>query len=168
MTFAIFGHFKGPQYLPGNDHGCFQSALINVNRCGGVLEHPAHSFAWKVFNLQKPTKGGWTKSGDGYVCEVWQSAYGHKAMKPTWLYYRGVQEPYDLIWTYKPGTHQVAGVNKRARTTKPQLSRYERIATPSAFRNELIQLAAHSRNWKAKIACITDSSLASAGISGPC
>ena len=151
MTFAIYGKEQEAKFLPGNDDGCFQCALINVNRCGGVLEHPAHSYAWKVFNLTKPIKGKWIKSGNGYVCEVWQSAYGHKAAKPTWLYYRGVQPPYDLNWIYLRGTHQVGGKNSNAVNSKPQLSKYERIATPIAFRNELIQLAAHSRGWNASI-----------------
>ncbi len=151
MTFAIYAKESVPRFLPGNDDGCFQCGLINVNRCGGVLEHPAHSFAWKVFNLTKPTKGKWTKCGEGYVCEVWQSAYGHRAMKPTWLYYRGVQPPFEMRWTYKRGTHSVASRSSKAKTHKPTLQPYERIATPEEFRDELIDLAAHSRGWELQI-----------------
>ena len=151
LTFAIYGKEKSAKFFPGNDNGCFQSALINVNRCGGVLEHPACSFAWKVFNLTKPIKGQWTKCGHGYVCEVYQSAYGHRAMKPTWLYYRGIQEPFDLKWIYKPGSHQVAARNWKIPNAKPQLPFEERIGTPKAFRDELLKLAAYSRNWKLKI-----------------
>ena len=151
MTFAIYALQNQSKFLPGNDDGCFQCALINVNRCGGVMEHPACSFAWKVFNLTKPKKGRWIECGKGFVCEVWQSAYGHKAKKPTWLYYRGIQPPFELRWEYNLGTHQVAGNNKNAKNSKPRLSKYERVATPDEFRDELIQLAAHSRGWKIRI-----------------
>ena len=151
LTFMLYAKHQSSLYLPGNDQGCFQCALINVNRCGGVLEHPACSFAWKVFNLTKPVKGRWIACGKGFVCEVWQSTYGHKAKKPTWLYYRGSQPPFDLRWTYELGTHQVAGKNMKAKNYKPKLSKHECIATPEEFRDELIRLAAHSHGWRIRI-----------------
>src|SRR3954471_9253930 len=44
----------------GEDAGCFKSALQSVRTYGGVLEHPAHSDAWKVFHLPKPNvREGW-------------------------------------------------------------------------------------------------------------
>ena len=130
---------------PGNDGGCFASALDAVNRCGGVLEHPAQTYAWKEYGLVKPIKGGWLKSGIGWVCEVWQSAYGHKANKATWLYYVGPVPPEPMIWERPIGTHQIGFQDKRGKArNKSTLSKAEANATPDAFKGVLISLASLS------------------------
>lgn len=86
-------------YTPGADEGKFKSALGNVNRCGGVLEHPKDSKAWDAFNLVKPPReGGWVPSGIGWCCQVEQGHYGHKARKATWLYFVGNRKPPELRW----------------------------------------------------------------------
>lgn len=85
---ANFCRWGGEHNRPGNDSGCFFSALMSVNTYGGVLEHPAGSHAFSTFCLARPEPRRWTKSGKGYTCEVWQSAYGHPANKATWLYFR--------------------------------------------------------------------------------
>lgn len=41
-------------YKQGEDGGCFEAALRAVQRCGGVIEHPAHSSAWSHFGLPRP------------------------------------------------------------------------------------------------------------------
>src|SRR5688572_12107975 len=58
----------------GEDGGCFESALANVRRVGGVLEHPAESIAWSRFSLRRPPANGWQRElgGNEWVCEVWQ------------------------------------------------------------------------------------------------
>ena len=44
----------------GSDGGCFAAALDSVRTWGGVLEHPAYSYAWPRFGLRRPHKpGGW-------------------------------------------------------------------------------------------------------------
>jgi hypothetical protein len=43
----------------GDDDGCFASALANVRRVGGVLEHPANSSAWAAHGLHRPLSRGW-------------------------------------------------------------------------------------------------------------
>lgn len=54
---ARWGHKRG------DDGGCFASALANVRRCGGVLEHPAWSDAWHTFGLPNPRPdGGWSRA----------------------------------------------------------------------------------------------------------
>lgn len=139
-----FKRWGGEHNRPGNDGGCFASALNSVNQYGGVLEHPAKTQAWAAHGLLKPIKGKWSQNGAGWVCEVWQSAYGHRANKATWLYYRGKQPPFDLDWSRPIGTHQV-GHPEAGRINKPTLSKREASATPPLFRDALIALANHSR-----------------------
>lgn len=138
-----YARWGGEHNRPGNDGGCFESALASVNRCGGVLEHPAKSRAWAAYGLVKPGIG-WRQSGNGWVCEVWQSAYGHRANKATWLYY-GNKPPFELRWDRPKGTHQIGGCDKRGKlANKPTLSKKESNATPIEFRDELIKLAMYS------------------------
>ena len=136
-----YGRWGGEHNRPLNDGGTFAAALAAVNYWGGVLEHPADSMAWPAYNLVKPSlRGGWSRSGIGWVCEVWQSAYSHRARKRTWLYCVGHDPPPDLDWSQSPGTHQIGG--KRAvGISKPTLSPAEASATPTRFRDVLIELA---------------------------
>ena len=145
MAKINYKRWGGDHNKPGNDGGCFASALDSVNRCGGVLEHPAMTYAWEAYGLTRPIANKWTKSGNGWVCEVWQSAYGHKANKATWLYYVGNAEPFDMIWDRPIGTHQIGHPDKRGKAkNKPTLGRAEANATPEKFKEELIALAIHS------------------------
>lgn len=145
MASVNFARWGGEHNRPGNDGGCFTSALDSVNRWGGVLEHPAKTRAWAAHSLEKPTRTGWTRSGTGWVCEVWQSAYGHRANKATWLYYHGNTKPLDLRWDRPIGTHQIGFHDQRGpERNKPTLYKREANATPEAFRDELIRLAIHS------------------------
>jgi hypothetical protein len=135
----------GEHNRPGNDGGCFASAKASVERFGGVLEHPAGSYAWAAHGMGKPGRNGWTPSGSGYACEVWQSAYGHLARKRTWLYYCGALPPFDLCWDRPEGTHQIGFRDSRGKgRNKPTIRGREASATPVAFRDLLIQLACQS------------------------
>lgn len=148
MANVNFARWGGEHNRPGNDAGCFSSALRSVIRCGGVLEHPAKTRAFSAYGLPKPEGTGWKRSGlHEWVCEVWQSAYGHKANKATWLFYSSsVQPPFELDWSRPRGTHQVGFPDQRGKTAnKPTLSKREANATPAAFREILIRLARHSR-----------------------
>jgi hypothetical protein len=124
----------------GDDGGCFESALGSVRRWGGVLEHPAVSIAWPTFGLTKPQRGVWTKCMDGgWVTEVSQAAYGHPARKLTWLYAFGV-EPRGLDWSRPSPSARVSWMER-----KPGMrciTKAEAAATPPAFRDELIAIAA--------------------------
>lgn len=145
MAKVNYARWGGEHNKPKNDKGCFLSALNSVNRCGGVLEHPAQTYAWKEYGLTKPIKNQWTISGEGWVCEVWQSAYGHKANKATWLYYKGMEKPFDLDWSRPIGTHQIGGADKRGKNkNKPTVTKREANATPLLFKDMLIKLANHS------------------------
>lgn len=148
MARVNYKRWGGDHNKPGSDGGCFDFALKTVNRCGGVLEHPAQTYAWEAYGLKKPEGIGWSKSGEGWVCEVWQSAYGHKARKATWLYYKGKVPPPDLDWSRKPGTHQVGFQDQRGKArNKPTLSKREANATPLPFRATLLYLAQYSTGY---------------------
>ena len=150
VNWKRYGRQRPAWYPGGDDGGCFAAALANLWRTGGVLEHPAFSHAWDHYGLRKPYGIGWCYQPDvscavgrgGYhVCEVWQSAYGHRARKRTWLLYCGGITPYDLNWSRIPGTHQVGWFDRNKQT----LSKREALATPLPFALELLKLARHSR-----------------------
>lgn len=133
-----FKRYGGEHNRPGNDGGCFAAALASVRKWGGVLEHPAGSNAWRTFELARPTGIGWHRMAPReWVCEVWQSAYGHLARKRTWLFYSGDQAPPELRWARTPGTHQVGWFDR----IKPTLSKRDASRTPDAFRDALLNMA---------------------------
>lgn len=125
----------------GDDRGCFASALAAVRRWGGVLEHPAFSYAWPHFDLARPKRGKWLPTFEGWVTEVSQSAYGHRARKRTWLYYVGDSKPFDLDWSEPAPTAQVSFCKNHGNSPLPRLSKKEAKATPPAFRDLLLRLA---------------------------
>ena len=141
-----YARWGGEHNKPGNDGGCFSAALCAVNVWGGVLEHPAKSKAFKAYGVPDPGDK-WQKVGlHEWVCEVWQSAYGHRANKATWLFYCGVNPPHPLRWERPRGSHQVGFQDQRGKArNKPTLSKKEANATPLAFRDELLQLALGSK-----------------------
>jgi hypothetical protein len=123
---------------PGNDAGCFSAALKAIRAYGGVLEHPAFTKAWARFCLVRPIPGQWRQADlNEWVCEVWQSAYGHKARKRTWLVYVGKDAPPDADWSRPAGTHQCGWFDR----IKPVLSKREASLTPLAFAEWLVSLA---------------------------
>lgn len=143
MAFVNFARWGGEHNRPGKDGGCFLAALNAVRTFGGVLEHPAKSRAWDAYRLVKPRGIGWRRCvTGGWTCEVWQSAYGHRANKATWLYYFGSEAPDELNWSRPVGTHQVGFQDQRGKArNKPTLSKREANATPPAFREALLSLA---------------------------
>lgn len=125
----------------GDDGGCFEAALAAVRAWGGVLEHPASSLAWNAFGLQRPPALGWQKTLAGeWVCEVWQSAYGHRATKRTWLLFVG-HEPIDTDWRRVEGSHQIGAMDRR----KPVLWGKHAVHTPPRFAEYLVRLARAAR-----------------------
>jgi len=146
-----YKRWGGEHNRPGNDGGCFAAALESVRRFGGVLEHPAKTRAWAAHGLAKPAGIGWQRCIDGgWVCEVWQSAYGHRAAKATWLYYHGTEPPLQLRWDRPDGTHQIGFHDQRGKAAnKPTLGKREANATPIEFRDALIALARHAAGMPA-------------------
>jgi hypothetical protein len=136
----------------GDDGGCFASALSSVRRWGGVLEHPAWSYAWPAFDLPTPRLGVWRKVlfDPGWTTEVHQSAYGHRARKATWLYCVSDVPPAALDWSSPEPTAVVSYLtNHRGRRDLPRLTKREAKATPPAFRDLLLNIARSARATEA-------------------
>ncbi len=142
LAHVNYKRYGGGHNRPGNDGGCFASALRSVRKWGGVLEHPAGSHAWPAHGLIAPEKGGGWKQIAlcEWVCTVWQSAYGHKARKQTWLFYCGRVPPLEGRWEQKAGTHQVGWFDRK----KPTLGKKAASSTPTDFALWLIELAVSS------------------------
>jgi len=143
---------KPHQFELGADDGCFAAALAAIRQFGGVLEHPAHSHAWRAFGLNRPPKeGGWVPAdGVGFTCHVEQGHYGHISRKGTWLYAAGVDLP-ELIWgpseqrihpvaLAKHGYAKARRIGMMAMIGGKDKTRL-RNATPPAFRNLLLTMA---------------------------
>lgn len=143
--------------IKGDDQGCFAVALWAVRTFGGVLEHPEASHAWRWYGMERPSKaGGWTGQDQfgGRSCCVEQGHYGHPARKATWLYYVGDATPRDLIWGPSGGVRMEDGFHsteerKAARLAGvppvKRISALERVVTPRAFSELLIQIASQAR-----------------------
>lgn len=145
---------KPHQFRLGEDGGCFGAALTAVRNYGGVLEHPAHSHAWKFFGLAvPPAAGGWVRADDfgGWTCHVEQGHYGHLSRKGTWLYSVGTDRP-ELVWGPSPQKiHPVAleryGYAKARRIGMMAMVGGKdktriRNATTAEFRDLLLRMAA--------------------------
>lgn len=153
-------HKKGIRFKKGDDGGCFSAALAAVRRWGGILEHPRNSAAWAHFGLNAPpVHGGWIRAeigATGWTCCVFQGHYGHRALKPTWLYYVGDSPPPQLQWGRPAGEFvPVSGRSFHSKeerdrkiadgwTYKSRLPTKERSVTPVPFRDLLIGIALNS------------------------
>lgn len=131
----------------GDDGGCFAAALEAVRRWGGVLEHPAESYAWPVFSLARPVRGAWRRNQweNAWVTEVCQCAYGHRATKRTWLYYVGDVAPPALDWSSPAPTATVSWLTNHGGLDRPRLTKKQAKATPPAFRDLLLGIARTAR-----------------------
>ena len=133
----------------GDDGGCFAKALVAVNRWGGVLEHPAFTYAWAAFGLPDPGPGWQRVQADdesspdlkAWTCQVSQGAYGHPARKLTWLYYVGAAPPPPLDWSVPEPTAQVSFCKNHGNSPLPRLSKKAAKATPAPFADLLISIA---------------------------
>lgn len=146
---ARWGHKRG------DDGGCFASALANVRRVGGVLEHPAYSDAWAAFDLPIPGRhGGWQRGlCGGFSAHVEQCRYGHKAKKATWLYAFGTELP-SLRWGSSLDTESEAlvswcGNRVKSGESRPRLGKKAAIHSPIEFATLLVDIAASAGKRRA-------------------
>lgn len=125
----------------GDDGGTFAAALAAVRTCGGVLEHPARTHAWKAHGLMKPTKAGWSRAPcGGWVCELSQCAYGHPARKLTWLYAVAPTEPMPMDWS-RPAPTACISYDAKYPSKLPSIFGKKNSRTPLSFRDALISIA---------------------------
>ena len=134
---ARWGHKRG------EDGGCFEAALNAVRTYGGVLEHPAYSDAFEAYGIPRPIRYGWQAEllGPGWVTEVSQSAYGHRARKKTWLYYVGGTLPPLLDWSDGEPEAWCSWGDFDKYGDVERLGKREALATPEAFRDVLLAMA---------------------------
>lgn len=143
------------RFKVGDDGGCFQAALAAVQRCGGIIEHPQGSRAWRTFDLPIPSGRRWTTADahGGRSCYIDQGAYGHIAKKPTWLYAVLPHFP-KMDWTRVWGRPRIGGTGFHSRLERakakasskgiprfPEVSKADRYLTPRPFAQLLIELA---------------------------
>ena len=120
-------------------------AVEQVQRWGGVLEHPARSTLWPAAGLPEPGKfdqwGGWTLVID-------QNWWGHRARKRTRLYIVGCF-PRDIptmpiVLGEAPRVLGLYSGRDRNRCRK-QITKPEREATPPELARWLVALARRTR-----------------------
>jgi len=152
---------RGVRFKKGDDGGCFEAAILAVHAYGGIIEHPRGSHAWAAHGIHRPSSaGGWERViglRDSWTCCVYQGHYGHKALKPTWLYYVGPTPPPNLKWGKPEGEFMsVAGTSFKSVAARREAEakgwKYSarlptklRNATPAPFRELLLSLAAPAK-----------------------
>ena len=112
------------------DKNCAPRAVDQVRQCGGVLEHPSGSLLWCEMGLPKP--GERCDEFGGRTFDVYQSDWGHLALKRTWLYCVAVGDE-QLEF---PAPRRVA------KKTIPDCTGAQRRRTPPDFARYLVKLAA--------------------------
>ncbi len=85
----------------------------------------------------------------GYSTEVSQVTYGHRARKRTWLYFVGPSPVTGIDWRDGEGECIVGDLwhgngRRLGRGGRPRMYQREALATPEAFRDELLALARSS------------------------
>lgn len=124
-------------------------AVHNVRTFGGVLEHPVASKLWEVAGLPQP---GRRDQWGGFTLPILQSAFGHRADKPTLLYIVGVEpgEVPSIPLKLGKSTHVIAQMRTRKDGTRlrkgdagwrPEVSKAEREHTPVDLAVWLVELA---------------------------
>ena len=144
-------HMCGPDLLSQADLGPL--SVAQVRAWGGVVEHPADSKLWRHLNLPKP--GELPDAHGGYTLAVEQWWWGHRAVKPTWLYIVGIDPrdvpPLPTPTTARPPSGRARGVGDSNRSMLERLPRTQRHLTPPAFAAWLLALARRAttppRGW---------------------
>ncbi len=126
------------------DASCGPRAVAQVQKWGGVLEHPSNSSLFRHCALPPP--GAPADAHGGFTLAVRQVSWGHLCAKPTWLYIVGV--PIEVaqagVRTGGEETHKVTN-GPRGKQYLPRANAFQIRVTPPAFRDWLIDLARASQ-----------------------
>ena len=124
-------------------------AVALVRQYGGVLEHPATSTLWATAGLPRP--GAPADAAGGYTVGVWQSWFGHRATKPTWLYIVGCAPDHlpPLPFRLGEGTHIITS-SSRQRARRPHVTQAEREQTPLGLALWLVAVARRTATDRAR------------------
>jgi hypothetical protein len=122
-------------------------AVEQVRRFGGVLEHPADSMLWKACAMPRP--GELPDAWGGITIAVEQWRWGHRAIKPTWLYVVGAESIPPIPDAPGPrpagGNMRSVGGDTSRRSMTERLPKTQRHLTPPAFAKWLVLLASSCR-----------------------
>lgn len=118
-------------------------AFGQVREHGGVLEHPAFSDLFIYCGAREP---GAIDEFGGWVLPIWQSWFGHRADKATWLYVVGVGPkdipPLPLMLGNASHVVSAAGGKRKGMPGwRPHIRKDEREHTPAELARWLVDLA---------------------------
>lgn len=116
-------------------------AVHQVQRWGGVLEHPAFSGLWSDRRLPRPGDG--LDDHGGRTVGILQYDWGHRAAKPTWIYVVGTYPAVDVLRLGEP-THTIGWSSRRlsdGSRARSGVSKRENEATPPALAEWLVATA---------------------------
>lgn len=136
----LWGRFSQFSTAPESEKSLAHFAVAAVRQNGGVLEHPSYSKLWNAAGLPRP--GRFDEFG-GFTVSMPQFWFGHRASKCSWFYVCGVR-PGDLPqvpFVLGEATHAIASARAGVATRKPQVTKYERDATPPLLAEWLLAVA---------------------------
>lgn len=120
------------------DPGLAVTAVSQVRRFGGVLEHPKDSKLWAACGMPPP--GHFPDEWGGWTILVRQIDWGHRAEKPTWLYLVGCRVPPMPPKQPSPPPPPPFRSGRQPRGVLEVLSKKQRRLTPPAFAAWLVDL----------------------------
>jgi len=147
-TWGRLKHFATA--APPHEHSLGPWSIDQVRKFGGVVEHPNGSSLFAECGVHKPTKLNLPDKHGGYLIQISQYWWGHKAEKKTLLYICGC--PYSKLPPipfrdgrpkYCVGSFKLNGSGNIRSTYGEQkpVSKKDRLHTPPAFAKWLIETA---------------------------
>ncbi len=128
------------------DPACGPTAVMQVRRSGGVLEHPHGSRLWEFMRLPAPEITPPLPLGQHeWSLQVDQVDFGHRAIKRTWLLICGL--PPGELPPIPPRRRATATVSSslRDRQKLPRVMSWETHLTPVPFAEWLLEIARRCR-----------------------